>query len=223
MFKKFTILVFICLLSSPLWAEIKGKIDLGAALIDVDILESGKTVDKSHIYALKGDATIYGCLGGCFLRPSFILGGGEGRLESFSLGAGHFLPIGKNLLLMPSVGITLGYFCTKIDRKELNLFGLKEKFHSTSPYVALEFNYQLTSRWTIMGMVQYVWSRTHTVIKPLVSDKSHSEGPNYALGFDYRLNSKWSITGGIGYNISLTHEKHGLRAKGAKLGMAYSF
>jgi long-subunit fatty acid transport protein len=79
----------------------------------------------------------------------------------------------------------------------------------------------------VMATYQYAWSRTHTKLthehNKLVSEKSHSCGPNYTLGVEYYVDDHWAINCGIGYNISLSKEKHGLRGKGAKLGVAYYF
>ncbi|MBA3721813.1 MAG: outer membrane beta-barrel protein [Parachlamydiaceae bacterium] len=207
------------LMSYSLNAKIQGKVDIGAACINVDILESGKTVDTLYMKGVRGEATI-NVYSGWFLKPGFLLAGVHGKLEACNIGIGHFYPVTEKLLLMPSVGAGWSYLRTSI-----NLGGKEftEKFHSTTPYVALEFCYKLTSCWTLMGMYQYGWSKTRTTIEPILRAKSHSEGPNYALGFDYSINPNWSITGGVGYNITLSHEKHGLRAKGAKLGIAYFF
>lgn len=205
--------------------QFKGKVDAGPTFVKIDVLESGKTVDKLYLTCVKADAVLM-ITKGIAIKPGFILGTGhDGRLATFTIGVGHGLPIGERLILMPSVGVAWTYLRTKIDI-ELPFIGserFKEKFHSTSPFVSLEFSYRLTEKLYMHGMYQYAWSRTHTVIKPLVSDKSHSCGPNYALGLDYSLTPNWSITAGAGYNITLSKEKHGLRGMGARLGAAYYF
>ena len=61
------------------------------------------------------------------------------------------------------------------------------------------------------------------VLGTIVNDKSHSDGPNYSLGIDYSLSKHWSVMLGFGYNITLSKEKHGIRGKGAKLGLSYYF
>lgn len=205
------------------WFTLRGKVDIGPTIMDIDILESGKTVETLHMKGVKGDTTLVFWKGIC-LKGGFLAGEGHGKLSSYYVGVGQYLPVTDDLLLIPSVGIAYSYLHTKIDIEELQLFDLKEKFRSSSPYIALELCYKLTEKLTLMGMVQYAWCRTHTSIKPIVEDdKSKSQGPNYNLGIDYSLNDHWSLTAGVGYNITLTREKHGLRGKGTKIGVAYYF
>ncbi|MBA2368523.1 MAG: outer membrane beta-barrel protein [Candidatus Protochlamydia sp.] len=212
------------LLTSFLTAEIKGKVDIGPAYLSVDILESGKTEQTLSMGAVKGDATVMVWKGFC-IKSGFLLGQGnyKSQIAAFTVGAGQFIPVTDTFSLLPSIGVTFTYLHTHIDFVELGIYQLKERFRSSSPFVALEFSYQFCEKWTLIGMYQYAWSQTHTKIKPFVSDDSHSQGPNYSLGLDYSLNKNWSITLGAGYNITLSKEKHGLRGKGAKLGVAYYF
>ncbi len=202
--------------------NIHGKLDVGPTLIDVDILESGKTVETLHMKGFKGDATIL-ILGGFCLKPGFIWATGHGNLSSFSMGVGQYIPLYDKLLLLPNIGVTWTDLHTRVDFEQLGLFDLKEKFRSTSPFIGLEICYKLTKRWTLMATTQYAWSWTHTTIDALISKKSKSRGPNYSLGVDYSLNQHWSLLFGIGYNSSLSKEKHGIRGKGAKIGVAYYF
>lgn len=211
----------------------RGKIDVGATLIKVDVLESGNTVDTMYIKAFKADATVLLWQGFC-LKPGVLLGKGDGEIATAGLGLGYYIPVGyfssacEGLTLIPSAGVAYTYLSTHVDLEipgipSIYTEDLKETFKSFSPYIAVDICYKLTDKLTLLGMIQYAWARTHTHIESLGKDKSHSQGPNYALGFDYSLNNNWSITGGAGYNISLSKEKHGLRAIGGKLGVAYYF
>lgn len=205
------------------WLTVRGKLDIGPTLMDIDILESGKTIETLHMKGVKGDATLV-FWKGISLKGGFLFGEGHGKLSSYYVGLGQCVPVTDDLLLVPSVGVAFSRLHTTVDFEQLHLYDLKEKFHSSSPYIALDICYKLTDRLTLMGMVQYAWCRTYTTIKPLVDhDKSKSQGPNYNLGLDYSLNDHWSVTFGVGYNETLTKEKHGLRGKGAKLGIAYYF
>lgn len=199
-----------------------GKIDIGPAYAVIDVLESGRTEHTRYLKGFKGDATIV-LWKGIFIKPNILWGEGNARLTAGGIGIGQCLPINDCLTLLPSVGINFSYFRTKIDVEEVFLFDLTEKFRSSSPYICMEFTYKITPKWILMGMYQYAWSHTKTTIDPIISDKSHTCGPNYALGIEYCMNDNWSLTFGVGYNITLSKEKHGLRGKGAKLGLAYYF
>ncbi len=210
------------MLSCYLPGEIKGKLDVGPTLIHLDILKSGKTEETLHMVGIKGDATILIYQGFC-IKPSFMMAWREGRLVTGSLALGYYIPLTDKIKILPNAGVAWSYLRAPIDFEELGLFNLKERFRSSSPFIGLEFCYSLTEKLTLMAMFQYAWCHTHTKIKPIVSEKSHSEGPNYSLGIDYSLNAHWSLIFGVGYNITLSHEKHGIRGKGAKLGLAYYF
>lgn len=221
------IFALIGLVCTALHGEIRGKFDLGATLMDVDVLESGKTVETLHMKGVKGDATVlvYQGLG---LKAGFLWGRGDGRLWAGTVGVGYYLPLTKKFKIFPNVGITWSYLRFGLDLEELQLFDLKERFRSDSPFIGMDFSYAITDKWTVVAVYQYAWSHTQTKIRSdilgtIVNDKSHSDGPNYSLGVDYSLNKHWSIVFGAGYNITLSKEKHGLRGKGIKLGVVYYF
>ncbi|CAF24698.1 MULTISPECIES: outer membrane beta-barrel protein [Candidatus Protochlamydia] len=216
-----------CLLSffsSYLAAEIHGKIDIGPTFVSVDILESGKTEDTIRFGAVKGDLTLLVWKGLAF-KSGFMIGEGKKHAQFTSgyIGLGQYIPVTDKFMILPSIGVTFSYLKTHVDFEHFQLFDLKERFRSSSPYVGIDFSYKLTDKLTVVGICQYAWCHTHTKIKPIVSSKSHSNGPNYSLGLDYSFNANWTLTAGVGYNITLSREKHGLRGKGAKIGMAYYF
>lgn len=214
--------LFLCLSSFPLRGEIKGKVDIGPTFLSVDILKSGKTEKTLEMWGVKADATILVYQGLC-IKPSFLGGWGHGELEAGTLAIGYYIPLHKCFKIVPNVGVTFSYLTTHIDVEPLGLFHLKERFRSSSPFIGMDLCYSVTDRLTVIALYQYAWSHTHTKIRPIVSEKSHTCGPNYSLGLDYSLTQQWSITFGVGYNITLSKEKHGLRGKGARLGVAYYF
>lgn len=201
--------------------EIDGRVDVSEALISLDILESGKTIETLNMNGLKTDATIAVYKGIC-IKPGLILAGKDGQFSSFSIALGQYIPVTDSFSVLPSVGVTWSYLHTRIDFPDFLQFDLKEKFRSVSPFLALELSYKYGD-WRVTGLYQYAWSHTHTTIRPLFSDKSHSEGPNYGLSVEYSVTKNWAVNVGAGYNITLSKEKHGLRGKGMKFGLAYYF
>lgn len=216
-----TILAF----SSSLTADICGKIDAGPAWLHIDVLESGKTIQKLNMAAIKADSTAVVWQGLC-LKPS-LLYGQDGYSEMFStaLGIGHYTPICKQIAITPSVGVTGTLFRTKIKIPVFPGFSikLKEHFRSLSPYVALDVTYCFAESWRVIGFFQYSWATTDTKITSMGWSQSHAQGPNYALLLEHDLNDSWSVNIGGAYNTSLTREKHGLRAYGVRLAVAYWF
>lgn len=216
------LIVLHCLAWTSIYGSMHGKVDIGPAIIDIDVLESGKTVETLHMLGVKGDASLLVYEGYC-IKPSFIWGKkGHSELAAGSIAVGYYLPI-KKFRFLPNVGFTWSHLETRVDLEQIMMYNLKERFRSTSPFIGMEICYLLTDKWTVTAIYQYAWSRTDTKIGSIVSDKSHSCGPSYSLGVDYSLNKNWSIVFGVGYNLTLSKEKHGLRGKGAKLGVAYYF
>lgn len=214
--------LFLIIIVASVYGECRGKADLGFTYLDVDILESGKTIETLHMKGVKGDGTLLVYQGLC-IKPSFIWARGHGQVAAGTIGVGYYIPITEKFKILPNIGITWSYLHTRVDFEDFGLYDLKERFRSNSPFLGMEICYSINEKWTLMGIYQYAWCRTHTKIGSIVSDKSHSCGPNYALGIDYSFNEHWSAVFGVGYNITLSKEKHGIRGKGAKLGIAYYF
>lgn len=232
-------IAFCCLLSfRPVSAEICGKVDIAPAYVHIDVLQNHKTIHRMDLAAFKGDATIVVWKGLCF-KPTLLVGGNNGSLVSTGLGIGHCTPIWDWLMITPSVGVLYTNLHTTLDLpgqlpEELGgahylIENVKEKFWSISPYIGLDFTFNIRCDWRIYAQVQYSWSKTHTTLEKkgengfVNKDKSHSEGPSYGLLLEHDLNDSFSINLGGAYNISLTKEKHGLRGAGCKLGIAYWF
>ncbi|MCE5318185.1 MAG: porin family protein [Parachlamydia sp.] len=205
----------------------RGKVDIGPAYVHVDILKSGKTDHRMDMPAVKAEFNyrFWKCL---VIRPSFLWGksGSKDSIFNGGVGLGAFIPINKQFSLSPVVGINFGYLKTHYDLAHPLIpqpVHVEEKFQSSSPYLALELSWTFIPTWRLVANYQYSWSRTHTTIKPFVKERSHSEGSSYSAMIEHDLNKNWSINLGGAYNESLTKEKHGLRAYGFKLGVAYWF
>lgn len=237
-FSKFALFSLLCL-SLKAQEETKideeipivGKIDLGLAYVHVDLLKSGVTRHRMDLCAFKADLSyrFWKCL---LIKPAFLYGHGrhKDRVCNGGLGLGLYLPIAQGFTITPSVGVTFGNLKTTYKVKipvpnvpALVTVPVEEKFYSSSPYLAVEVSYTFIPSWRLITNVQYSWSHTRTTIKPLLKDKSHSQGWSYSAMIEADLNPHWSINLGGAYNVSLTKEKHGLRAYGFKLGVAYWF
>src|SRR5688500_18120320 len=73
-------------------AECLNKIDAGPAFVHIDILESGHTVKRMDMWAVRGDASWF-CWKGLFVKPTVLYGNGgsaRGGIFSGSLGIGHY-------------------------------------------------------------------------------------------------------------------------------------
>lgn len=207
-------------LSTTLLADSKAKIDAGPAFVHLDILESGKTIDRMDMPAIRADAS-YMFENGIALKPTVLYGSNKGSLFTIGASIGQYIPLNDEWSFLPNVGIAYGYVRTSVDFPVFGLHGLKERFRSISPFLGLDAYYAINPTFRVCGSFQYSWSRTHTEIQHLGKSKSHCQGPNYSLLVEKDINPSWSINIGMGYNISLTKEKHGLRGTGIKLGLAH--
>lgn len=220
----------ICI-SSPLIAELRGKADIGAAYVHIDVLQSGKTIKSLDMPGVKGDATVIVWKGLC-LKPTVLYS----RLNHSHLfcaggGIGHYTPITKTITLTPTIGCVYTELETKL-HLDFNVFRFRatEKFRSISPYLGLEGTWCFLPSWRVVAQFQYCWSHSDTTIKSsdsfikdIGSSKDHAWGPSYAMMIERDINEKWSVHLGGAYNISLSKEKHGIRGYGCKLGIAYWF
>lgn len=222
MFRLILALFLTCLSTTSLQGALRGKADLGPTYVHIDILENGKTVDRKDMGGVKGDLTLL-IHQGLYVKPSFILAWNKGKLASGSLAMGYYIPVKSYLKFMPHAGVTFGYLSTKVDIALLNLQDKKERFRSISPFLGMEICFTYAEKWTFTGIYQFAWSRTHTKIKSVLSDKGRSCGSNYSFGIEYSITDQWAVNAGIGFNESLSKEKHGIRAKGAKIGLGYYF
>lgn len=213
---------------ASLSAECCAKIEAGPAYLHIDVLESGHTIKELNMAAIKADASWIVWKGIC-LKPSFLYGRqGHSEVASGGCGLGQYIPIGDKCAITPSIGCNFTQFKTNIHLPITEAYKLKlrERFRSVSPYVALDASYCFCKGWRILGIYQYVWSRTWTKIQGLgvdMTDKSRPKGSNYALVLERDINDNWSVNVGAAYNLSLTKEKHGLRACGVRLAIAYWF
>lgn len=210
------LLLCLCLTTS-LFA--KGRVDIGPALVNVDMLESGKTVRSLDLFALKGEATLMLYEGLC-LKPSFLVADGKANLNSASVGLGYCIPINESITITPSYGLTETHFKSRVDLPHFGMYHLREKFISRGQYLCMDASWTFAPGWRLYGAAQYAWSHVRTKIGPF-SHKSKTEGPSYALSIERDINEEFSIALSAGYNASLSKEKHGLRGKGIKLGLVY--
>jgi hypothetical protein len=209
-----------------------GKVEVSAAYVHVDFLESKKTIHRMDVPAVKTDLS-WKVWNGIVVKPTFLYGHGNHKDEVMQAGGGigFCVPIDPQLYVVPLVGFNWSHLKTTLDINNpfipLAKLKLTETFRSYSPYVAIEASYTLCKGFRVVGNVQYSWSKTKTTLKPMINpnfkEKSHSEGFTYSGMVEYDLNDHLSINMGAAYNVSLTKEKHGLRIWGGKLGVAFWF
>jgi hypothetical protein len=205
-----------------------GKAELAAAYVHVDFLQSHKTIHKMNLAAVRGEVN-WNIWSGLILKPMFLYGHGKNKdsVIQAGVGLGFLIPVYEQICITPTVGVQWGWLKTTLAFENpfdpANDIHFREKFRSVSPYVGFELTYTICQGWRVVGCVQYCWSKTHTIVSPLIDEKSHSEGFAYSGMIEYDLCENWSINVGGAYNNSLTKEKDGIRAYGGKLGIAYWF
>ncbi|MBA3603788.1 MAG: autotransporter domain-containing protein [Parachlamydiaceae bacterium] len=212
------------LLEAEVSSAVKGKVDIGPAFIHLDILESGRTIDRLDMMGVRADFS-YFIHRGLYIKPTVLYGNGgsnKGNLFTASLGVGYLIPLTKTFLIAPSFGVNYGHIKTKIDFPAYQLKDLTETFKSWAPFIEADIYYTFIPGWRVCAGVQYSWSRSDIKIAKLES-KSKSQGFAYSILLEHDLNDKWSCNIGAAYNLSLSKEKHGLRGTGVKAGIVRWF
>lgn len=221
----FLLAAFLSLTPESLLAECWAKIEAGPAYLHLDVLESGHTIKEINMAAVKADSSFLVWKGIC-LKPTILYGRqGHSEIASGGCGIGQYIPLGGKCSITPSIGCNFTQFKTNIHLPLSEAFKLKlkERFRSISPYVSLDGSWCFAQGWRLIGVYQYVWSKSWTKIKGFGTDTSHPKGSNYGLVLERDINDHWSVNIGAAYNLSLTKEKHGLRGCGVRLAFAYWF
>jgi hypothetical protein len=197
-----------------------GRVDLGPAYASIDMLESGHTVRTLNLYGGKIDATLPLYKSLC-IKPSYLFANGKANLNSWSLGVAVCIPFLSKFYFTPSLGYTETHFKSRLNLRGYGLFHLREKFKSEGLYLGADLCWCITDTWRTYFQYNFAWSYVKTTIRPVSKTRDHTQGPSYALALEKDLASWCSICIAGGYNISLSKEKHGLRGKGAKLGLVF--
>lgn len=209
--------LILCFVGSGLFAEIKGKVDVGPAYVRLDLLKSGKTVKRLDMGAVKADALF--CINkGFTVKPSILIARNGGELDVYSLGIGQYIPLNKTWAFLPQVGFSYTEMRSRVD---LGIKKEKQVIRSASPFFGIEVYYTINCDWLISAQYLYAFSRSRTKIGDFHLPKERSAGPSYALLVEYTLNKNWTVNLGAAYNITLSKEKHGIRGAGVKAGAAY--
>lgn len=229
-----TLLLCALSLSFPLLAQPKGKIDVGATALEVQVLLSGKKVETTHYYGINSTATIAplcglcGCdslLDGIVLKPR-VLGAWnhDDYIWNTALGIGYYIPVG-DFSITPVIGEFYGELSTHAPEVA---FGPDVHQHSKSygTYIGIDLSYTWCD-WLFSIAYQYGWTHTKTTYElpgPYSGPfKEHSSGSSIAGQIDYYITDNWSVNLAAAYNEALTHEKHGYKIYGVRLGMGYTF
>lgn len=216
------------------------KVDLGAAYVHLDNLTSGRTTHSADLAAIRADVN-FKLFQGLIVKPTALYGASnpfhvksDDSLFAAAITIGHCVPITEKFMVQPNIGYTYTRMKTVFNGStteivppcgpiEIRFHGIKQSFSSNGPSAGLEGYYFFTKCFRACVSFQYIWSKTDAELHGVYSDKSHTKGPSYSAMLEYDINDCWSVNVAGAYNISLTKEKHGLRAAGAKLGIARWF
>ena len=209
---------------SPIHGECLCKVDIGPAYVHLDVLNEKKTVKKLDMPAIRGDLSLVIGRGWC-LKPTALYGKGDsGELQTYGICAGRCLPIFECIIVTPQIGVTYTRLATSIHLASIKFH---ERMRSLSPYAGAEVILKFAKDWRLCLSAQYAWSRSKTKIKKfpfeLPHPIEHSDGPNYGILLEYDINHDWSVNIGAAYNETLSKEDNGIRARGAKIGIARWF
>ena len=68
-------------LEAEVKSEVKGKVDIGPAFIHLDILESGRTIDRLDMMGVRADFS-YFIHRGLYIKPTVLYGNGGKRSQT---------------------------------------------------------------------------------------------------------------------------------------------
>lgn len=223
-------LVSTCLFASlislfPLNAETKGKLEVGASYVHIDLIESDMTMKEIDMPAVRVEGA-WCFYRGAYVKPFAMYGKkDESELTTVGVNLGFCIPLGKCLLVSPTIGINYTHLTTTIDLPfgdgVFLTFG--ETFKGWAPNIGLEITYCIQDNLRISVSGQYAWSRSETDIRDILNVTSDSQGPVYASMIEYDFNPCWSINAAFAYNESYSKEKNGIRGRGAKVGLVRWF
>lgn len=215
-----------------------GRVDAGPVYVHLDVLESGKTIDKLDMEGFRADGN-FQIYSGFVLKPAFAIAGGRGDYYSGTLALGFYVPMGQltpfleGLCFLPHVGWTGSRLKTHVDlpvpQVAVVIPGVLEIFRSSTEFVGLETTYQLLSNVSVSCSVIYGWSNTVTTLQKETTVlgnfrqkfPSSSKGWSYSAMVDYQFTQHWSVNIAGVYNLMLSKENHGIRATGVRLGLGY--
>lgn len=226
-------------------AQCSAKVDLGLAYVHLDNLTSGKTTHSADLAALRADVN-FKLFKGLIVKPYVLYGASspfrtnsDDSIFTTGLTVGHCFPICEKLIIQPNIGWTYTRSKTVFNQSfievipplgpvNVHFHGITQTFNSNGPSVGLDAYYSFTKCFRASISFQYIWSRTHAEVhNPFgpdpFNDKSDSKGASWSAMLEYDINDCWSVNVAGAYNNSLSKEKHGLRAAGAKLGLARWF
>lgn len=218
--------VFLLFISSnPLFSETKGKLEVAASYVHIDLIQSGITMKDIDMPAIRVEGA-WNMGKGMYIKP-FGMWGKKDESELITAGAclGVCIPLGKCFLVSPSVGANYTRLDTTIDLLfgDGSFFTFDETFDGWAPYIGLEITYRLRSNLRLSLSGQYAWSRSETEIKDLLKATSDSRGPAYAAMIEYDFSDFWSVNFATAYNESYSREKNGIRGRGGKIGLVRWF
>lgn len=227
MFKEiiYTILATLSIPLIPLHADTKGKIEVGASYVHIDLIESDMTMKEIDMPAVRVEGA-WCFYRGAYIKPFAMWGKkDESELTTAGVSLGMCMPVGKCLLFSPSIGVNYTHLITTIELAfgEGFMFVADETFKGWAPNIGLEITYCIQDNFRISVSGQYAWSRSETDIREVLNVTSDSQGPAYAAMVEYDFNPCWSINAAAAYNESYSKEKNGIRGRGAKLGLVRWF
>lgn len=232
-------ITFLAILTTQLYGDFKGKVDLGSAFIHLDTIVGNKTVSKSDLGAIKFDASLY-TESGLGVRTSVLQSVwdidnvGE-DVTSVQLALGQCFPITSSLTLFPQVGVSWSSISTDIlipiIQNEMVVAALPAERTSKSAgyFIGCEACYKVTQCLRFCGQILWGWTDIDSTFedkkskKQLDMIKSCGNGPILSSIIEYDLNDSWSVNVGGAYNLSWDDDNNGLRAWGGKVGIAYWF
>lgn len=222
----FSLVVGLSLVQQDVQAECHGKIDLGAARINMDYVLNGTVQQSMNLWGVSSSATIQ-VWKALVARPAACKAKGDsGNYFNVGSGVGCFIPVPnyEKLCFIPTIGFVYSEFDFLADASPFT--NVKHSMNTWCAYAGMDVSWYVHPCVCITGGFQHAWADSDSkVFVPIgvVPGKSSSKGWNYLGQVDYYFMECWSVSVAACWMSSRSELNHGSDAVAVRSGIGYKF
>ncbi|MDF2549421.1 MAG: hypothetical protein K0S07_488 [Chlamydiales bacterium] len=212
----FSVLALLLFSTDVARADLHGKADIGYVHANFADYLNGDKIQSRYADGVQINSTIVHP-SGIAIKPTLVLGTGSCKIAQAGLSVGFYIP-SDEWSFQPYIGTSYSYYSDFV-----SILNDSRKTTALAALAGLDVSYQPHRKWLISASFQYAYSHSDSFFKAMPTYKAHVNGANYGISVDYYVKSNVSVNLAYGYNYSLNKERYGLRARGVKAGVGYTF